>query len=622
VGSKSSIIKGYRGEIFDVEYLPEGDHSLPYGPNLVRMAEQSLYYLTKNPDPNHNYDSRFSFFLNLCPPFAPYETANLQLELKSWKTYYEQAKHIDPVAIGDTESRNDIAFNLMREMTCSNYGKEVQNIVHQRLIGYVRSGVGKVGDDLCWVVPYCSFSGVDKGPQAMVWTTGMLLHSESDLYRLTKDEDHRRFARRLFEGLRRVAQWDTGRAFYPLGGAAFSDEKVSSNTPFSGCYPIVISPIVHYWQCCGDPEALDFAKAMAEGFVSDLQPGHLHKSDGHIHGHTHTQLHAIRGVAQLGSLIQDWHFLEWVKKAYDFVYATGLDTGWVPEVHWNPDHWSHSETCAVADMLEIAIWFARAGQPHFWDYVDRTVRNYLVQAQFFLTPEFEKIWREMNSNKSSDEIERGLKGLRELEGGFISSFMPNDLVLKIDSEKPHPGVIKFHDDWVSIEMAGCCPPSAMRAIYLAWSNTVLTTSKGIMVNMPFDYDGTEAKVVSGMPRKGYLCVIPKVKNDFWIRPPSWVPRNKVEALRDGKHVEPCWGSSAFDYVAFPDAKVAEKLELTWPLIRFKQRITQFHMENSEEEICRLVPGETYTFHWTGSTVTGVEPQGKWLPIYGKNNKCN
>jgi hypothetical protein len=41
------------------------------------------------------------------------------------------------------------------------------------------------------------------------------------------------------------------------------------------------------------------------------------------------------------------------------------------------------------------------------------------------------------------------------------------------------------------------------------------------------------------------------------------------------------------------------------------------MENSEEEVGRFVSGDTYTYYWTGSTVTGVEPQGKWLPMYGK-----
>jgi hypothetical protein len=615
MGSKSSTVQGYRGEIFDAEILPEGVPSLPRGPDLVKMAEQSLVYLTRNPDPKHNYDSRFTFFPHLCPPFAPSETANLQLE--NWKIHYERAPHIDPVAIGDTESRNDIAFNLMREMTGSDYGREVQEIVHRRLVGYVRSGSGKVGDDLSWVVPYCSFCHIDEGPYAMVWTTGMLLHSESDLYRLTGDEAHRRLARRLFEGLRRVAHWDTGRAFYPFGGAAFNDEKSASASLFSGVYPSVISPIAHYWQSCGDPEALKFAQAMAEGFVSDLQPGHQHKSDGHIHGHTHSQMHAVRGVAHLGSLTQDWHFLDWAKTAYDFSYAAGFDTGWVPEVHWNPDHRTHSETCVIGDMLEMAVWFARAGQPRFWDRVDRTVRNYLVPAQFSLTPEFKAFWHEINSNKSPAEIKHGLAGLRELEGSFLSSFLPNDLAIEVHSEKPHPGVSEFRGHRILVEMAGCCPPSAMRALNLAWSNTVLTTSKGVMVNLPFDHDGTEAKVVSEMPRKGHLHVTPKVKKDFWLRPPSWAPRDQVEALRNGKRSEPHWGGPAIDYVAFPNAKVGETLELTWPLVRFKQRVTQRYMENSEEEVGRFVSGDTYTYYWTGSTVTGVEPQGKWLPMYGK-----
>ena len=67
----------YRGELSDVEILPEGGTGLPQGPDLLQMAERALGYLVRNPDPQHNYDARFTFFPHLCPPFAPSVTANL-----------------------------------------------------------------------------------------------------------------------------------------------------------------------------------------------------------------------------------------------------------------------------------------------------------------------------------------------------------------------------------------------------------------------------------------------------------------------------------------------------------------------------------------------------------------
>ena len=77
-----------------------------------------------------------------------------------------------------------------------------------------------------------------------------------------------------------------------------------------------------------------------------------------------------------------------------------------------------------------------------------------------------------------------------------------------------------------------------------------------------------------------------------------------------------WGGPAGEYVAFPDAQVGEVLELTWPLVRFRQRVTLEYMERSDEDRAGFVDGPTYTYDWTGSTVTAAEPEGEWLPLYG------
>jgi hypothetical protein len=354
---------------------------------------------------------------------------------------------------------------------------------------------------------------------------------------------------------------------------------------------------------CGDPEALVFAEAMTEGFFADLQPGHLRKRDGHIAGHSHTQMHAIRGVAQLGALTQNWRYLDWAKTAYDFAYITGFDTGWIPELQGSPDHRDHSETCLVADMLEIAVWLARAGQPQFWDRVDRTVRNYLVPAQFSLTPEFLTFWREINSDKSVVELECGLAGLRELEGGFLSSIAANDRVIQAHPGQSHPGLMDFRGQHISVEMAGCCPPSGMRAIHLAWTNTVLRTGLGVMVNLAFDRDAPEAEVTTEMPRRGRLRVTAKMASDFFLRPPSWAPRDQVKAWRDGRELELLWGGPAHDYLRFPAAQAGETLEVTWPLVRFVQRVAQRY-----EEAISLKPTIGRYDDETGSIRVGAHPQ--------------
>jgi hypothetical protein len=600
-------IPGMNGRIEQVRILTDGDASLPTGPDLVEMARRALCYLHNNPDPAHGYQCRFNYFLLHCPPFDA-AALNWMFDVTAAA---ERSGSLDPIAIGDTESRNDIAFSHMWAITGTRDGQNVQEAVHRRLESYIRSGPGRAGDDMCWAVPYALSSDVD-APCAMPWTTGKLLHSSADLYRLTGEEHYRRVARRLFEGLRRLASWNTGRAFYAHAWPGPRDDGKHVGG-YRGHYPSIISPLLNYYRRCRDPEALDFAVAMAEGFLGDLQPEHLHQSDGRVLGHNHVQMHAVRGVAELGALTGEWRYLDWAKAAYDYYWSSAFDTGWLPEVLALPAHCNHSETCLTSDMLEMAVWFARAGQPHLWDRVERTLHNYLVPAQFVLTPAFEALWRLVNCDKTPDELQVGLAQLREVEGGFLSALAPNDRIFQVPSGMTHHGVTELPGRRIVMDMMGCCPPEGMRALYVTWANIVTMVGNDIRVNLAFNHDDPLAAVSTGMPQQGYLQVVPKVEHDFYLRPPSWTPRQQVRVWRRGRPVETIWGGPALDYVVLPRAGVGEALELRWPLVKFDQHVVRRHLEGGEKG--QLVEAETYTYRWVGNTITHVEPSGQWLPLY-------
>lgn len=588
-------VAGYRGEIANVELLPDGVASLPAGPDMPKMAELALHYLANNPVPENKYQCRFANFLLQYPPSVlpnPNEDP------------------LDKVAVGDTESRNDIAFNQMREMCGSEHGRKAQEEVHKRLVGYLRSTPGELGDDMCWVYLYCGSPDVDT-PYAFPWTTAKLLQSEVDRYRLTGDESDKKLARRIFEGLCKAASWDTGRAFYPNGLMGFKPGKNANG--YNGHYPPIVGPLTYYWRHCGDAEALSFARAIADGIVADVQPGHPHHPDGSVRGHNHVLMHSVRGVAELGAETNDPRYIEWVKQAYQYYNNNGFDNGWLPEI-WMPgandhnNHNSHTEMCMLGDMTEIELWLARSGWPNYWDRVDRTIRNIIVPSQFVVTPAIEALWRDVNKDKSPAEAEKAVQLLKDLQGGFISAVSPNDRVFEVRPGGDHAGWVNYHDRRIVLDMMGCCPPEGMRAIYLAWRDAVLETPQGVMVNLAFDRDAPKAKVVSQMPRKGQITVTAKADADFLLRVPGWAPRSMVKASRGGKPVDVKWGGPASAYVVFPKVKAGETLDLDWPLVKFTQRVSQKIYDGSVER--------TYTYSWIGSTVVGVDPQGKWLPLYG------
>jgi hypothetical protein len=586
----TSPVSGYRGEVGNVEIVVGGMPPLPAGPDLAKMAELALHYLGNNPVPENKYQCRFGNFLLGCPPTPLPDPSKETLDL---------------TAVGDTESRNDIAFNQMREICGSEYGRKAQEEVHKRLVGYVRSIPGQLGDDMCWCYLYAASPDFDS-PYANPWVTGKLLQCVVDRYRLTGDENQKKLARRLFEGLRKAATWDTGRAFYPNGLQGFKPGKNASG--YEGHYPIIIGPVTYYWRHCNDGEALEFARAMAEGFLTDLQPRHGHYPDGSVRGHNHVIMHAVRGVAELGAETGNSRYIEWAKGAYKYYNDNGFDTGWLPEIAGLPDHNNHTEMCLVGDMTEIEVWLARSAWPSYWDRVDRTIRNMIVPCQFVLSPSMETMWREVNKTRSPTEVERSIQLLKDMQGGFLSAPSPNDRIFEANPKGSHAGIVDYHGRRIVLDMMGCCPPEGMRALYLAWKNTVVETPDGILVNLAFNRDTAKAKVLSQMPQQGQITVVAKADGNFLLRVPGWAPRSAVKSRRDGKPVEVRWGGPAMDYVVFQSAKVGETLEIAWPLVKFTQRVSH--------KIFDGTVSRTYTYSWVGSTVVGVDPPGEWLPMYG------
>ena len=596
-------LPGYKGEILDVEALPNGATSLPAAPDFRDIAERSLHYLANNPDPERGYQSRFSFFLLLCPPFAPLQ----------WFTPETMKKYVDPIAVGDTENRNDAAFNKMREIAGSDTGLEVQEIVHRRLVGYVRGGPGRFGEGVCWCDPLV-FSEQPDGDYISQWATSKLLESETDLLRLTGDEEHAELSGRLARGLKRLAQWDTGRAFFPNGAGVLREDKVPPN--WGDHYPHVIAPLTHFHEVTGDQEALDFAVAMAEGFLADLQPRHLHCPRGHVHGHNHILMHAVRGVARLGALMGEWRFLDWAEAAYRFYAEGALDTGWLPEVIGLADHQNHCETCLVGDMTECEIWLARAGKPHYWDRVERTIRNYLMPLQFSLTPELEDLYRRIHHGLPTEEVEGGLGIMRSIEGSFVSAPTPNDRIFAVRPDGKHEGSVEWEGERIVLDTMGCCAPRAMSVLHLAWASIVTEEAGRVLVNLPFDRDCAAAKVESEVPRAGQLTVTAKRTADYLLRPPGWAPRGEVKARRGGVPVDVEWAGPAKAYVRFASVRPGETLHLSWPLVHFRQRASEVRLEGTPTCEGRFEEGPSYTFEWVGSVVKSVEPRGRWLPIYG------
>jgi hypothetical protein len=554
---------GFRGRIDRFEIVPGSGapHPAPAPPDevdLKAMAAGAMHYLAHNPVAEDGYRCRFGIDLLHSPP-AP--------------------ERGDPVSLGDTECRMDWEFIFMREISGLEEGRQAEEAIRRRIMGYIRD------DGLCWVPPYCLCGLASDEPVALTWTTDKVLRTLVELYVRTGDPEAVSRARRLVAGLRGLASWDRGRAYYPGGMGGYDrDGWMYARAGCSDLYPCILDSVVRYYEATEDPEALAFAQAFAEGMVDGLQDNlgdNRIRPDGSFGGYNcHLHMRAVLGVAHLGAATGDPRLVEWSRRSYDWLMSVGAEWGWFPEgpPPDGPGH-ANSETCATGDMADLAARIAAAGHPRYWDDLERFVRNYLRQAQFFPTPAYEALYRETHGECAATEA--GLRRARDFAGGFVARLAPNSLVLGR-----------------TMNMMGCCPPEGMRALYIAWSNIATESPEGVRVNLCLSRDAPQARVIASGPGGGRLTVVAKVPGRFLLRPPSWAPRAQVAAYRMGRPVPVVW---AGEYIGFADVARGEELAIAFPVARFTQRVE--------------VAGREYAYGWLGNAVTRVEPAGEGLGLF-------
>ena len=591
-------LPGFHGKIGNVEVLNDSQPAdvSPEGPanadmDLAGMAGWALAALKKNPRPQLDYECRFSMsLLNYPPGPGPHDH--------------------DPITAGDTENRMDWEFGYMKEMCGDTSADEIAEGVRKRITGHLRD------DGLCWV-PTNAFGRLP-GLWANQWTTSKLLISFCEDYRRTRDDELRPLCRKMFKAMAGRADWVDGRAYYAGGNSCWNENAwaITDSTPYNPA--MLLEAVVTYYEVFGDEDALKFAVAFAEGEMAQDQwanwimkdPSKLTaeqkeqmkltssmrtlwptapmdmnlavRPDGSFEHHSHMRGHSGWGMAHLASITREPRLIAWCKRLLDFFLSRGTDYGWIPESMTYP---RRSETCAVADVIDMAAWTAKCGHPEYWDTVERFVRNYIREAQFFITPDYESLYRRLHPGQEGD---KGLARARDFVGGFQGAMGIND--------RCYSGT--------TMDMMGCCFPEGMRAMHTAWLNTVTNRKEGVYVNMCFDCDAPQAKVTSFLPFQGRMAVEAKRSGDFYLRPPHWAQRDRVKVYRNGK---PALGQWRGAYLLLGKVKEGDRLDVTYPLLSFVQKQA---VKNAPGQ-----PDRKITVTWLGNTVRKLQPPGERLPLY-------
>lgn len=510
--------------------------------DLVRMAQWSLNYLTNTVSEEQGFASSYGNWPLKMPPYS----------LEG-----------DKIAIGDSEVRNALAFVMMREMSGIDYGAKTQRGVRDRILGYQ--------------LPCGLFNPPTHGDTDVLWATAWMTRALIEEFATTGHQEALERAGKALKAVRRFAIEANDKGLLRLAPPETltvdgQTIRFAYRSTLDFC---VVEPFVRYYEVTGDTEMLAIAKGLVEGRLQGF-------AKGHDTTHTHSYWHSLIGAAHLGAVTGEKKYLDWVENQFARWNPLMTDYGWFEAI----GNYHASETCAVADLMHVCIYLGRAGRTKHYDLVERTLRNYLPQEQFFVDDDhFMQLWRKQDYADRNQQMAL----MRRLEGGFLCRTTPGDRwALPGSPEGP-----------VSLE--GCCPPTGMTGLYLAWKSIVQKTGQGVFVNMAFNRDSAEARVVSFLPDLGRLTVVPKQNGVFYVRVPGFAAQDQVAAWRNGQrsnHID--WTG---DYVTFASAKKGEELTVTYPLATFVQKLNR--------------AGKDYTFHWKGNVVTGIEPlDGVW-PLFQK-----
>ena len=553
--------------------------------DLKRMAEWALNYLINTPRPELNYEPVFQCHPLRCPPTP--------------------AGH-DVVVPCDTDARMNLEWYYLRDITGSRAGLAVEEAFHTRLYAYLGE------DGLAWAHVGAYNEGdiqhvyTDADKVIHSWGSAKLLHALAEEFGRTRRPEARRLALNLVHGLKRLAAWDDqGRCWLPGGMGAVQRNRTPLPNSWNPHPLPLIEPLLACWRATGEQECLDFARAYAEGVIEQLQPGGIRFSadggfwlpDGSSPSHSHATLHTLWGIADLGMTLgraglDGARYLDFARRSWDWMLGRGTGTGWFPAM---PDNCN--ETCCISDMISIAALLGEAGQPAYYDSVERYLRNTISNLQFIVTPEFEDYYRRLNQAAGEAEIARGLAVLRRFQGGIIGGSGLNDFENELLG-----GVSGF-------EMFGCCAPEGMRAIHTAWMHTITHRPAspfgpaGVYVNLSLNRASEWGQVISFMPLEGRLTVLAGVSETFFLRPPAWAPRSEVRAFSNGEAIPAAWQG---DYVRF-SARPGDELTITYPLISFTQQVSGLWKD------CR--PDLTMTFHWLGNMVLSADPAPNLTPLF-------
>jgi hypothetical protein len=380
----------------------------------------------------------------------------------------------------------------------------------------------------------------------------------------------------LIGGLSRIAVWEGDACSYPTDIRI--EGRWAEGGLWKGAAPGYAAQqmvgLARYARATGSPAALRLAAGLARHFVGCG----VVNTDGTFKGHTHSQgiLPSVLGVLAYALVAGDGELAAWAQRVYEHARRFTSSFGWLPDgLGFTPDEnffAGSCETCALTDLIELAITLTEAGLGDYWDDVERYARNQLLEQQF----------RETTKAVPADALARSTTPVAQiLRGAFDSCARPNSLLGDLH------GVVE-----------GCCTPAGARACFLVWDRIVTPRADGVYVNLAFSRDAPSLRLISAEPYRGELRLEVHQAAPFFLRLPEWTELDSERLTVDGVERP---AERRGRYLALGEARPGQTFVVTYPL--------------PVRDRTETIAGQEYATRWKGGMVTRIAPHGERYPIY-------
>lgn len=365
----------------------------------------------------------------------------------------------------------------------------------------------------------------------------------------------------------------------------------------------MIAPLVQWYELTGNQTALDLAVGISRTMVKHHHTkGSLTNPIG-CFSNNHGVLNAVAGVLAANRHSPERRNLIWAKTLWEYYVARCASTfGWAPENetvdYTRPLERPSCEGCATVDMVRAGVELARAGFAESWDMVERFTRNYMTQAQIQRDVEPFSMEGVPLNDVSRDGIEcepEVLRDRRDIRARCVGALAgwgaPNDVL------DPHGRY--------AMCIQNCCSGHLPLGMLDVWGQAAVRESDGVRINLLLDHDNPDCTVKDHQPARGQLDVRLKRAGTVRVRIPDWAPDAEVQIRVDGRAVPTAWEARPSRYVRVDGVSSGSTVSVHYPL--------------REQAVTERLGGELYTTQWKGDTVVGIEPPGRYIPIF---NACN